>query len=266
MIDSILFDKNGLVYLPRLISSDKNYWRSKLAFREGECLEADDRIEICASDKFAVDLVNKQIMVPSSVGERALCYLTRVATDYLLTLRGVLPLHAAAVSLGNWHILVFAKPGGGKSRLSELICGAEPAARVIGDDHIVIFDKYIQGNLSRRLRNLTVRGEHYKRNTGYANRKKTLAVCYDPQSCSQNTCRPLNMRDWFRKIEELTAFKYLCSNFLMNDFCYDIKSLFGKEVISNYHGSAAKIIDAEKRLLISGTQIEAVEVIRSFVH
>lgn len=262
---SLQIDSGNLIYIPELHTANPEYWMSKLAFHPYRSQECKTEILINRRDFFSFDKSKYQLSIPSYTSEQILSYLLRTVVDYFQVSIGNLPLHAAAVTVNNCQVVILANSGSGKSYISQLLSQSNPNCYVIGDDHIIIHETYIQGNKMMRARLMGTNEPIYIANQAWGRRHRTIIVCYEKNEI-RHSCTPFqNSWDLLAKMQNLSAFKYLMNDILLNGKVSPSNNLWKEDMLKPYELLAYATASSAEAFSIIGSHRYAVEQIHKLV-
>lgn len=244
---------------------DKNledYYFSKLCFLDTNFEKCKKRIVINEGNDLHYDNMIDEYYLPHNIDEFQRCFLYRVIIDSIQVKCGNLPLHAAAISNDNNTIIITSDSGKGKSYISDSVCNLVPDCNIIGDDHIIISQCNIQGNLKRRLRNIYDGSCKYMDNVGIDKLHNLVFVCFE-LSDTTNEIVDLSILEALKYFFDVSAFKYLNEVFTNNNVSYKMKEFSG--VNDMYERVFCKFIKNSTVLRICGTHSFAIDCISKII-
>ena len=259
----LMIANNALIYLKIYETTLQNYYSSKLCFLN-EGFDDGKKIVIHSADYLGYNKEIEEYFFPCDITTYQQCFLFRLVIDSLQLKRGNLPLHAAAVSDGKQTIIIVAKPGKGKSYISDTLCNLFPECYTIGDDHIIITSDHIQGNLKRRIRSLDGKICRYRRNTGLDTLHPMVFICFELEENIQKVYH-LSLSQASEYFSVASAFKYLNEIFIHNKQSYQADVLTDIDIREVYSTIFHSFLDKNEILLICGTQEYAIKYISSMI-
>lgn len=264
-IPFLLFDCNNRIYIPEIETSAIEMWMSKIAFYHKKSDNNALVTNILQGDHFFIDKAQQKVYLPRGASEGTISYLIRVAVDYFEVCLGSLPLHAAAIAVEKCQIIIVAKSGGGKSYISKLLIEEIPGSFVIGDDHIILHDSYIQGNGCMRSRSPVTNDYIYIRNHMYDHRKPLIICCFSNDG-DAGFCEFLMEKDEiFERMKHFSAFKYLTDEIKINGSCNCEDNFWRNDIIGRYIHMVLDMLSEVKVVSIRGTCEYAAEQIKSII-
>lgn len=258
----LLISDSDIVYLRISDNAPADYYFSKLCFintsldvyGNGKIININDGNNLSyASEK-------DEYFFPSDISETQRCFLLRQVIDLIQLKRGNLPLHAAAVSDGKTTFVIAAESGKGKSYISDAVCKIFPEYYIIGDDHIIISSKHIQGNVKRRIRDRYSGKEEYADNIGLDQIHDIIFICFNFSETAGHMAY-LSKSDALSQYSSVSAFKYLNEVFLYNNKSYGVERITEIDVDNEYRKAFYDFAGMSRVLYVSGTPQYAIECI-----
>jgi len=171
-------------------------------------------------------------------------------------------MHAACVICEENAVIIAAKSGNGKSYIADCICNINYNCSVIGDDHVIISNNFIQGNVKRRMRNIYGERVAYLSNIGISKFKNIVFTCFELSDC-ECEISDISGNEVINYFSNATAFKYLNEVFVYNGKSY------GPNIFNNlekeYQRKFFDFVGKEKVIYIRGSFSNAVEFISKLI-
>ena len=256
---------NDVVFFKMEPNMPQDYYGSKLCFQNYISENSDcKKIFISEGNYLHYDSSQNFYTIPHDINASQRCFLLRLIIDAEELRRGNLPLHAAAISDASRVFLIAAPPQNGKSFLAHEICRQVSDCEVIGDDHIIITQAHIQGNIKRRMRSIDSETIGYAENKGFCKMCPITWICVAKQ---ETDCEPifLSGADAFNALTEASAFKYLNETFTHNEINYSTSVITDLKIDETYWSLFNAFLKESRVLFLRGTLNYIVGVILALI-
>jgi len=177
---------------------------------------------------------------------KKISYFLRIIIDSYMVKESNLPLHSAFLKHNKMGIFLFADMNGGKSSTLNSL-NSKKKIKLIGDDHIIVGEKNISGNLLSRIRNSET--EQYLPMLGNSLRtNENIIINLKPSN--KNSIKKIRKSKYLHDKKSLDAvLKYLYRDPVINETKYYLDEIIGNEILKKYFVIFEEFIYASLELI-----------------
>ena len=202
--NNILLIKPESLYEEKILNSE--YFQSKLAYRITDNFEKEKSFKVTFnSDVFFIDEKNNIANIgDKNLTEGQLFYILRMLVDRYIVCNGGIGLHSGlAYDKGTAFFLIGDTKCGKSFYVKKL---KENNIKVLGDDHIIILNNFIMGNLKSRVRNNDC--EYYENNLSDIEYLNNYLI-FDVNINAKKEIIEVSFEDYVKKLDLRGVLKYL---------------------------------------------------------
>lgn len=246
--NNILLIKPESLFEEKILNSD--YFQSKLAYRIADNFEKEKSFKVIFNDDiFFIDGKNNIANIgDKNLTEGRLFYILRMLVDRYIVCNGGIGLHSGlAYDKGTAFFLVGDTKCGKSFYVKKL---KENNIKVLGDDHTIILNNSVMGNLKSRVRDNDC--EYYENNSTSIQYLNNYLI-FDININTKKEISEVSFEDYVKKLDLEPVLKYLyCGIETENQ---NIK--MDNKIIENYRKKYLDFLkNAEKIIKINGNYFE----------
>ncbi len=246
--NNILLIKSESLFEEKILNSE--YFQSKLAYRITDKLEEEKKFKITFNgDVFFIDKKNNIANIgDKNLTEGRLFYMLRMIVDRYIVCNEGIGLHSGlAYGKGKAFFLIGDTKSGKSFYVKKL---KENNIEVLGDDHTIILNNCMMGNLKSRVRDNE--GEHYENNSPNIKYLNNYLV-FDINISGKKEISEISFENYVKILDFKPVLKYLYCG--IETESQDIK--IDSEIIENYRKRYLNFLkNAEKIIKINGNYFE----------
>ena len=246
--NNILLIKPESLYEEKILNSE--YFQSKLAYRITDNFEKEKSFKVTFnSDIFFIDEKNNIANIgDKNLTEGRLFYMLRMLVDRYIFCNGGIGIHSGLVYNKTKAFFLVGDTKCGKSFYVKKL--KENNIEVLGDDHIIILNNSIMGNLKSRVRDSDC--EYYENNSSSIKYLNNYLI-FDININAKKGITEVSFEDYVKKLDLRGVLKYLYYGIETEN--QNIK--MDNEIVENYRKKYLDFLKkADKIIKINGNYVE----------